>query len=160
MASTQTSSIVLLCIIAMTWLLFSSRASIAYAEDRVVYMAAIEVRGVTTADKEPYPKTPLPSGGGYERRPPNPSNHWETTVYQLSPATIVVRRGERLAMEIVGIHGARHYISIEKYHPDYFLVTRGEVTRVHFIADTPGIFKIHCKEHRPPMTATLVVLPR
>ncbi len=130
------------------------------AGERVIYVAAVELKGGTTVDKEPFPATPLPKGGGYVMIPPNPQGRWETSVYQFSPATIVIRQGERVTLEIVGINGAKHSIHIDKYHPDHFELKRGQITRVSFTAETPGAFKIHCKEHEPSMEGTLVVLPR
>jgi FtsP/CotA-like multicopper oxidase with cupredoxin domain len=130
------------------------------AGERVIYLAAIEPKGGVTVDKESYPAAPLPKGGGYVLNPPNPQGRWEVSVYQWSPSTIVVRQGERVTLEIVGINGAKHSGHIDKYHPDHFEVKRGQITRVQFTADTPGIFKIHCKEHEPSMEGTLVVLPR
>ena len=130
------------------------------ADERVIYMAAIEPKGGVTVDKEPFPTSPLPKGGGYVLNPPNAQGRWEVSVYQWSPATIVVRQGERVTLEIVGINGAKHSAHIDKYLPDHFEVKRGEIKRVQFTADTPGIFKIHCKEHEPSMEGTLVVLPR
>jgi hypothetical protein len=38
---------------------------------RVIYMAAVEMKGGAQQDKEPYPETPLPSGPGYAKTPPN-----------------------------------------------------------------------------------------
>ena len=130
------------------------------AGERVIYMAAIEPKGGVTVDKEPYPGAPLPKGGGYVLNAPNPQGRWEVSVYQWSPSTIVVRQGERVTLEIVGINGGKHSGHIDKYHPDHFEVKRGQITRVQFTADTAGIFKIYCKEHEPSMEGTLVVLPR
>ena len=128
--------------------------------ERVIYMAAIEPKGGVTADKEPFPTTPLPKGGGYVLAPPSPQGRWEVSAYQFSQVTIVVRQGERVTLEIVGINGAKHSVHVDKYHPDLFEVKRGQISRVQFTADTPGLFKIHCKEHEPTMEGTLVVLPR
>ena len=128
--------------------------------ERVIYMAAIEPKGGVTVDKEPFPASPLPKGGGYVLNPPNPQGRWEVSVYQWSPATIVVRQGERITLEIIGINGAKHSAHIDRYVPQHFEVKRGEIKRVQFTADTPGIFKIHCQEHEPAMEGTLIVLPR
>lgn len=131
------------------------------AQERVIYMAAIEPKGGTTVDQEPFPAGELPQGGGYVKKAPDAATgRWEVSVYQFSPAMVVVKQGERVTLEIVGINGAKHTVHVEKYHPEHALVTRGEITRVQFTADTPGIFKIHCKEHEPSMEGTLVVLPR
>ena len=130
------------------------------AEERVIYLAAIEPKGGTMVDKEPYPAGELPKGGGYVKKAPDQNGRWEVSVYQFSPATVVVRQGERVTLELIGINGAKHSVHIDKYLPDHFVVTRGQIARVGFTADAPGIFTIHCKEHEPSMTGTLVVLPR
>ncbi len=129
-------------------------------DERVIYLAAIEPKGGVTIDKEPFPTTPLPKGGGYVLNPPNPQGRWEVSTYQWSPSTIVVRQGERVTLQIVGINGGKHSGHIDRYVPNQFTVKRGEITRVQFAADTPGVFKIHCEEHKPSMEGTLVVLPR
>lgn len=130
------------------------------SDERVVYMALIEPKGGVTVDKEPFPGTQMPKGGGYVLNPPNPQGRWEVSVYQFSPATVVVRQGERVTLEMVGINGAKHSVHIDKYVPNHSVVKRGEIGRVKFTADTPGVFKIHCEEHQPSMEGTLVVLPR
>jgi FtsP/CotA-like multicopper oxidase with cupredoxin domain len=130
------------------------------SDERVIYMAAIEPKGGVTVDKEPFPTTPLPKGGGYVLNPPNPQGRWEVSTYQWAPSTIVVRQGERVTLQIVGINGAKHSGHIDRYVPKHFTVKRGEIIRVQFTADTPGIFQIHCEEHEPSMEGTLLVLPR
>ncbi len=132
----------------------------AIAEERVIYIAAVEPKGGTTADAEPFPARELPKGPGYARKAPDATGRWEVSVYQWSPATVVVRQGDRVTLEIVGINGNVHAVHIDTYHPEHFVVKRGEVTRIQFTADTPGIFKIHCRNHEPTMEGQLVVLPR
>ena len=127
---------------------------------RTIYMAAVEMKGGTQKEKEPYPEAPLPSGGGYIKTPPNPSGRWEVSAYQWSPATIVVQQGDRVTLEIVGINGDKHTGTIERYAPTPFTVKRGQLTRVSFTADAPGVFRIGCDEHKPTMVGALVVLPR
>ena len=131
------------------------------ADERVIYMALIEPKGGVTVDKEPYPGGELPKGGGYVKKGPDAaSGRWEVSTYQFSPATIVVKQGDRVTLEMVGINGAKHSVHVDKYRPDHVLVKRGEISRIQFTADTPGLFKIHCKEHEPTMEGQLVVLPR
>lgn len=130
------------------------------AEERVIYMALIEPKGGVTVDKEPFPAGDLPKGGGYVKTPPNAVGRWEVSVYRFSPATVVVRQGDHVTLEVIGINGAKHSMHVENYHPQHVLVKRGEISRLQFTADTPGIFKIHCEEHQPAMEGTLVVLPR
>jgi len=130
------------------------------AEEGVHYIALIEPKGGVSVDKEPYPEGTLPQGGGYVKKAPNPAGRWEVSTYQFSPATIVVKQGDRVTLEMVGINGAKHSVHVDKYRPDHVLVKRGEIARIQFTADTPGLFKIHCKEHEPTMEGQLVVLPR
>ena len=129
------------------------------AQGRVVYMATIEPRGGAQQDKEPFPATPLPAGAGYRKTPPDANGRWEVVTYQWSPGTIVVREGEAVTLEIVGINGDVHPSTIPGM-VDSFTVKRGEVTRVTFTATRPGIYPIICTKHTPSMQGTLVVLPK
>lgn len=148
-------------IIAAAMVLLSGLTPASLAgEERVIYMAAIEPKGATTVDKEPFPTADLPRGAGYARKAPDSTGRWEVSVYQWSPATVVVQQGDRVTLEIIGINGASHPAHIDRYHPEHFVVKRGEITRIQFTADTPGTFKIHCQVHEPGMVGYLVVLPR
>jgi plastocyanin len=154
-------SVAALAGLAVVGVLFSGLiAAVQAADERVVYLALIEPKGGVTVDKEPYPAAALPKGGGYVKKAPDQNGRWEVSAYQFSPATVVVKQGERVTLEMVGINGAKHSVHVEKYRPDHFVVKRGEIGRLTFTADTPGIFKIHCEEHQPAMEGTLVVLPR
>jgi plastocyanin len=134
---------------------------VAAAEERIIYMALIEPKGGVTVDKEPYPAGDLPKGGGYVKTAPDRvSGRWEVSAYQFSPATIVVKQGDRVTIEMIGINGAKHSVHVDKYRPDHVLVKRGEIASLSFTADSPGMFTIHCKEHEPNMQGYLVVLPR
>lgn len=96
-------------------LLVGLASAIQAAEERVIYMAAVEPKGSTTVDKEPFPAAPFPQGGGYVKKAPDDATgRWEVSVYQFSPATVVVRQGERVRLEIVGINGAKHSVHIEQ----------------------------------------------
>jgi len=130
------------------------------AQERVIYMALVEPKGSVTVDKEPYPAGDLPQGGGYVKKAPDDKGRWEVSVYQFAPATVVVRQGERVTLEMFGVNGAKHTVHVDRYHPDHVVAKRGQITRISFTADTPGLFKIHCKEHEPSMEGLLVVLPR
>ena len=126
---------------------------------RVIYMAAVEMKGGTQQDKEPYPQAPLPAGAGYIKTPPNAGGRWEVSTYQWSPATIVAQQGETVTLEIVGVNGDAHPTTIPGL-VESFTVKRGEITRVTFVAGKPGLYPVVCTKHRPSMQATLVVLPK
>ena len=125
--------------------------------ERTIYMAAVEPKGGTTVDKEPFPSAALPEGGGYILKEPNADGRWEVETYRWDPGTIVVNQGDIVTLEIVGINGAAHPFVIEGYNVSG-AIKRGEVTRVTFTADKAGIFKITCGVHLPTMQADLVVL--
>lgn len=126
---------------------------------RTIYMAALEPKGGVTVSKEPFPTEALPEGGGYLLRKPDDKGRWEVSTYRWDPGTIVVYQGDTVTLEMVGINGAEHPFTIE----GYWLtgnVRRGKVTRLTFVADKAGIFKIICRTHTPSMQADLVVLAR
>ncbi len=136
-------------------------ASLPWAQGpgRTIYMAAVEMKGGTQHDKEPYPADPLPAGAGYLKTPPNAAGRWEVSTYQWSPGTIVAREGETVTLEIVGINGDVHPATIPGL-VESFTVKRGQVTRVTFTAGKPGLYPVVCTKHRPSMQGTLVVLPK
>lgn len=126
---------------------------------RIIYMAAVEMKGGTQQEKEPYPEGPLPPGAGYVKTPPNPAGRWEVSAYQWSPGTIVVQQGETVTLEIVGVNGDVHPSTIRGL-VDSFTVKRGQITRVTFTASKPGLYPIICTNHQPTMQGVLVVLPK
>ena len=152
--------VLLIGIIAVlgTWVLTSSTAS-ADPTKRTIYVAAIEPKGSTTLDKEPFPTAKLPAGGGYGLKGPDKDGKWEVKTYHWLPSAIVVNQGDEVTLEILGVNGKEHHAVIEGYGVT-FTVRRGQISLVNFKADTAGIFNIVCNVHRPAMTGQLVVLPR
>ena len=126
---------------------------------RTIYMAAIEPKGGTTADSEPFPAATLPGGGGYLLKEPDETGRWEVSTYRWSQNEIVAVEGDTLTLEILGVNGASHPSRIEGYDIS-FEVKRGELTEVTFTADKPGIYRFICDAHQPSMTGQLVVLPK
>src|SRR5260370_408817 len=61
----------------------------AQARGREIYMAAVEMKGGTQKEKEPYPEAPLPPGAAYIKTPPNPAGPWGVSAYQSPPAPTV-----------------------------------------------------------------------
>jgi plastocyanin len=126
--------------------------------ERTIYMAAVEPKGGVTVDREAFPARGLPDGGGYILKKPDEKGRWEVSTYRWDPGTVVVNQGERVTLEIVGINGNQHSIAIPGYDVKG-MVRRGEVARISFLADKPGLFKIVCASHMPSMQGELVVLP-
>lgn len=129
------------------------------ASKRFITMMAVEPKGSTTVDKEPFPTASLPQGGGYKIKQPDATGRWEVSTYRWDPSQIIVHEGDDVTLEIVGINGAEHPSVIEGYGIA-FNVKRGQVTHVNFKADRAGVFRIDCDAHRPSMVGELIVLPR
>ena len=126
---------------------------------RTFYMEAMEPKGSASVEKEAFPDVALPEGGGYVLKEPNAEGKWEVETYTWNPKQIVVTEGDTVNLEILGVNGARHEGSIGEY-VESFIVERGKLTSLSFVADRAGVFTIGCATHQPSMTAELVVLPR
>lgn len=132
----------------------------AVAAKRRFTMLAVEPKGGVTQDKEAYPATALPAGGGYVlSQPDQKSGRWEVSAYVWSPAQIVVNHGDEVRLDFVGINGAAHATTIEAIGKS-FTLKRGEAQSVTFVADKVGAFGIVCTTHQPSMNAEIVVLPK
>ena len=125
---------------------------------RTIYMEAGELKGSTSVEMEPFPADALPQGEGYKLEEPDEEGKWVVETYTWSPDQIVVNQEDTVNLEIIGINGARHDAEIEGY-VDSFVVERGKLTSLSFVADEAGVFKLICRTHRPTMTGELVVLP-
>lgn len=136
----------------------STNAGKLVAGERTIYLAAIEPKGSTTVEKEPFPAEALPPGGGYVLKDPDDTGTWTVETYRWLPGEITVVQGDEVTLEILGINGTSHPTVLEGYDLS-FDVQRGKLTTVTFTADKPGIFRFVCSAHAPSMTGTLVVLP-
>jgi len=125
---------------------------------RTIYWEVVEPKGTANVEKEPFPTESLPVGGGYVLKEPDEEGNWVVEVYVWKDSQIVVNEGDTVNLEIVGVNGERHLSFIEEY-VDEFVVERGKLTSLSFVADKAGVFKIICTVHQPSMTADLVVQP-
>jgi plastocyanin len=126
---------------------------------RFFTVAAVEPKGGTTVDKEPFPDASLPTGGGYILKKPDATGRWEVSAYVWMPSQIIVNQGDEVTLDFVGINGAHHGTVIRGYDKA-FVVKRGQTTRVTFLANKAGVFPIECAQHQPSMGGELIVLPR
>jgi hypothetical protein len=128
----------------------------AHAEKRHIVITAVEPKGGTTVDKEPFPAGALPQG------PVRPEELDQTRPLEVSVyarAAPDPRHRAAMALEFVGINGASHPTTIQGYGKSFEL-KRGEVTKVALTADKVGIFPIVCATHHPTMVAELIVTPK
>lgn len=105
-----------------------SASADASAEKRFFTVAAVEPKGATTAEKEPYPAEALPAGGGYVIKQPDPTGRWEVSAYVWQLSQIIVNEGDEVTIEFVGINGASHPTTISGYNKT-FQVKRGRLWR-------------------------------
>ncbi|MFQ5871261.1 MAG: hypothetical protein ACE5IB_03770 [Candidatus Geothermarchaeales archaeon] len=126
---------------------------------RTIYMNALEYKGSTTVDKEPFPSQALPPGGGYALKEPDETGKWVVESYQFAPSVIVAYQGDSVTLKILGSNGAEHAIFVDEY-VNPFTLHRGELATKTFIADKVGTFEMVCNTHLPNMVGHLVVLPR
>lgn len=131
----------------------------ALAAKRTIVVTAVEPKGTTNVEKEPYPTQALPEGGGYKLKEPDDSGDWRVSAYVFDPRQIIVDEGDEVTLEFVGINGALHPITISGYDK-MFELKRGQVTQISFTADKPGVFSIVCATHHPSMVAELIVEPK
>jgi plastocyanin len=129
------------------------------AAQRFFTIAAVEPKGGTTADKEPFPAAALPEGGGYVIKKPDQTGRWEVSAYVWQPSQIIVTEGDDVTLEFIGINGAEHPTTIVGYDKTLVL-KRGHVVRLEFKADKPGTFPIVCSHHKPSMVGELIVLAK
>ena len=131
----------------------------AQAAQRFFTIAAVEPKGGTTVDKEPFPTAALPQGGGYVIKKPDQTGRWEVSAYVWQPSQIIVTQGDDVTLEFIGINGAEHPTSIVGYDKTLVL-KRGHVVRIEFRADKTGTFPIVCNHHKPSMVGELIVMAK
>lgn len=132
----------------------------AEAAKRRFTILAVEPKGGVTQDKEAFPASALPPGGGFVLSAPDQkTGRWEVSAYVWAPTQIVVEEGDEVTLDFVGINGATHPTAIAALGRS-FTLRRGELQSITFVADKVGAFGIVCTTHQPSMNAEIVVLPK
>jgi plastocyanin len=139
------------------------------ATTHTIFLAALEVKGATTTDKLAPPSVnPADLSKGYGFKGPgqadkNAPQRWEVSTYVFSPAFVVVRRGDTVALTAFVVNGDEHEVWItapdgEKVVPNTTW-NRGREYHARFVAEKVGAYQLACSGHAPSMTATFLVLP-
>lgn len=126
---------------------------------RTFYINAVEPKGTANIAKEPFPDSTLPAGEGYELKKPDEQGNWVIETYVFDPSVIVVYEGDQVTLNILGVNGKVHAISVKGY-VDEFELHRGELKSVTFTADKAGTIEFICSIHQPTMHGQIIVLPR
>lgn len=127
--------------------------------NRTFYINAVEPKGTANITEEPFPNTTLPTGGGIELKEPDEQGIWEIETYVFDPSQIVVYEGDQVTLNILGVNGRVHDVSVNGY-VEPFEINRGELKTVTFTADKAGTIDFICSIHQPTMHGQIMVLPR
>jgi len=127
--------------------------------NRTFYINVVEFEGTANISEEPFPNSTLPAGGGYELNPPDEQGNWEVETYVFDPSQIVVYEGDQVTLNILGVNGDVHDVSVNGY-VEQFELHRGELKTVTFTADRAGTIDFICSIHQPTMHGQIMVLPR
>jgi hypothetical protein len=127
--------------------------------NRIFYISTVRLEGTGNITEEPFPNTTLPAGGGYVLNPPDEEGKWEVGMYVFYPSLIVVYEGDQVTLNILGVNGALHLITVNGY-VEPFELHRGELKTVTFTADRAGTIDFICHVHQPTMHSEIIVLPR
>lgn len=71
----------------------------------------------------------------------------------------MVYEGEQVTLDILGVNGDVHDVSVNGYI-EQFELHRGELRTVTFTADRAGTIDFICSIHPPTMQGQIMVLPR
>jgi plastocyanin len=127
--------------------------------NRTFYINTAHPTGTGNITEEPFPNTTLPAGGGYVLNPPDEEGNWEVETYVFDPSVIVVYEGDQVTLNILGVNGRAHNITVNGY-VEPFELHRGELKTVAFTADRAGTIDFICHVHQPTMHGQIIVLPR
>ncbi len=121
--------------------------------------AKTNVKGDAAHPPEPFPETAKSSGGGLIVRPPNEQGDWTVRAFIFQPSQVVVKQGDKVVLNFVGVQGPSHTIAIDG-HNEHITLKRGEMKTVRFVAEQPGTIRFVSVGREPTMQGSVVVLRR
>ena len=146
----------------------SSDGNVGLDEAAVTFdISVIEIKGATDGIDAPS-VDPTGLSDGYRYKPPgeydadNPAK-WQVSTYMFSPGALTVAQGDSVTLRTFVINGDEHTVWLEA--PDgseaksEVVMNRGREYEVKFTADQAGYYILHCDEHDPTMSATILALP-
>ena len=140
------------------------------ATTHTIFMAVIEIKGGTSAEKlAPPPVNPKDLSKGYDFKAPGEADksdpkRWEVSSYMFSPSSVTVRQGDTVKLTVFVVNGDEHDVQIND--PDGREViakakwNRGREYQLSFVAKKLGTYHLTCSDHAPTMAATFLVLPK
>jgi plastocyanin len=135
---------------------------------REFYIKTVHIDGQTSTKggmdhkPEPFPEdSSLPAGAGLQLSKPDADGNWRMRAFAFEPSQIVVKEGEPIRLNFVGVQGMSHTIHVEGEGVDEkFTLKRGYLHTVDFTPTKPGVVEIECYDHQPSMNGEIVVLAR
>ena len=133
--------------------------------EQVFHIATLHLDGKTNINgagdhsPEPFPTTAPKSSGGFIVKAPDPKGEWSVRAFAFHPSQVVVRQGDTVVLNFMGVQGPSHKIAIDG-QPDQLALRRGEMKSVRFVADRPGIVRFVSVGREPTMQGSVLVLPR
>ena len=140
------------------------------ATTHTIFMAVIEIKGGTSAEKLAPPSVnPKDLSKGYDFKAPGEADksdpkRWEVSSYMFSPSSVTVRQGDTVKLTVFVVNGDEHDVQIND--PDGREViakakwNRGREYQLSFVAKKLGTYHLTCSDHAPTMAATFLVLPK
>jgi hypothetical protein len=127
--------------------------------NRTFYIYTAHPGATANVTEEPFPNSTLPAGEGYVLNPPDQGGIWRVETYVFDPSLIVVYEGDQVTLNILGVNGRAHNITVNGY-AEPFELHRGELKTVTFTADRAETIDFICHVHQPTMHGQIIVLPR
>jgi len=133
--------------------------------EQIFHIATLHFDGKTNVNAagdhsaEPFPATAPKSSGGFVVRPPDAKGEWSVRAFAFHPAQVVVRQGDTVSLNFMGVQGPAHTIAIDGQR-ERLSLKRGEMKTVRFVAEQPGMVKFVSVGREPMMQGSVLVLPR
>ncbi|HSH38883.1 MAG TPA: cupredoxin domain-containing protein, partial [Chthoniobacterales bacterium] len=84
---------------------------------------------------------------------------WTVRAFIFQPSQLVVKQGDKVTLNFVGVQGPSHTIAIDG-HNERITLKRGEIKTVRFVAEQPGTIRFVSVGREPTMQGSVVVLRR
>lgn len=151
---------------------------------RTIYVQATELDARRSVEQDPFPQETVAQYPDYFGDGEDPfersgmpgyylfmlsEDEWRIGSYIFVPQEVIAYQGEQITLEIFGVRGGTHGTILEDPDgnlvegPDgekvAFSVHRGELKKVEFHAQQPGIYRLVCQNHLPTMVMNIHVMP-
>ena len=121
--------------------------------------AKTSVKGDASHPPEPFPSSAASTGGGLIVRPPDEQGTWSVRAFVFQPSQVVVRQGDTVVLNFVGVQGPSHTIAVDGQN-ERISLKRGEMKSLRFVAEQSGTIRFMSVGREPTMQGSILVLRR